>query len=92
MKKEQWISAMKASGIDASKQQFLVLILDQIQGKKQSEMLPAMLAAVNLARQKKISFSDDEIASFTKIMKKYLSAEEREKINLIQNIMRGMRH
>ena len=92
MKKEQWISAMKASGIDASKQQFLCLIMDQIQGKKQNEMLPSMLAAVNLARQKKISFTDREIASFTEIMKKYMSSEEIEKLNMIQNIMRGMRH
>lgn len=91
MNTEQIHSAMRASGFEPAKQQFLMMILQQMNGKSSAEMLPAMLAAVNLARQKNISFNEQEIDRFTNIMKQIMSPEELERWTMIQNMMRGMR-
>lgn len=90
MNQLDWINDPSLRNIDKNKIEFLLLLLNQSGKLKQSDMMPFMLAISAKAKNKNISFTQDEISAIVNVVKKNSSTEELERINKVLQLTKLM--
>jgi len=76
MDKPKWMSDPLVADISNDKLDFLNTIVLECKGKSQKEVMPKLMMGLKQAKEKKISFSGDEINRMMTAIKKYSTQEE----------------
>lgn len=91
MENENWMNNPSLKNIDKKKLQTLWTLTNQSAGKKQTDLLPFLMAAISQSKKDGVSFSADEVNTIIEVMKIGKSPEEIKKIDQIQMMMNMMK-
>ena len=90
MNNNSWANNPKLKNIDPNKLQMIMALADQGGNKKQSEMMPFLLAAASKSKSQGLTFTSDEIEVIIDVLKSGKSKEEIKKIEKMRSIMKMM--
>lgn len=91
MENENWMNNPSLKNIDKKKLQTLWTLTNQSAGKKQTDLLPFLMAAISQSKKDGLSFSADEVNTIIEVMKIGKSPEEIKKIDQIRMMMNMMK-
>lgn len=86
-----WMKDETLKDIEPYKLEFLQALVFETGNLKKEQLLPFFMAVAKRSKEQNISFSDEEIASVTQVIKKHASPEELTKIEKIM-AMRKKQH
>lgn len=86
----EWMKNPNLAGIDPAKLMMLQSLASQGSQKKQSEMLPFLMAAASSSRKNGTQFSRDEIDLIVEVLKSGKSQAEIAQIDRMMQIMKMM--
>lgn len=90
MTQSDWINDPSLHNIDKTKIEFLLMLLNQSGNLKQKDMMPFMLAITSKAKNKNISFTQDEITAIVNVVKKQSTPAELDRINKMLQLTKLM--
>lgn len=85
-----WMNDPKMKHIDKSKLILINELAKQSKGKKMKDILPLLLASMNTAKQKGVSFTNEEMEIVISVMKQNMNKEEQQKVDKIRQILSMM--
>ena len=83
MTNQSWMQDASLKNIDSSKLDFLQKLVFEMNGLKDKEKLPFLLALANRARKENISFSSEEMETIIATLKKYSTPEEVRRMDMM---------
>ncbi len=86
----KWMEEKSLSGIPHAKLEFLQIMLFESRNLKQEEMLPFFMSVIKISREKKISFTEEEMEAIMNVLKDHSSEEELKKMNQIMSMRKMM--
>ena len=75
------------NGMDAEKLNFIMNFASKEKPKNIRDAMPFLIANMNLAKKENIQFSNSEIRLIADILCKYLSPNEKEKVQRIMSML-----
>lgn len=78
-----WMNDESIKDIDSYKLEFLQALMFESSNLKKEQMLPFLMAVAKRGKEKKVSFSEDEINRIVTVLRKQASPEETAKIEKI---------
>ena len=75
------------NGMDSEKLEFIINFAQKDKPTNMKDAMPFLLANMNLAKKKKIQFTNPEIQLIAEILTKDLSPADKSKVNRIMSIM-----
>lgn len=76
--------------IPRAKLEFLQIMLFESKNLKQDEMLPFFMSVIKASREKRITFSEEEMEAVLGVLKEHSSDEELKKMNQIMSMRKMM--
>ncbi len=86
----KWMEEKSLADIPRTKLEFLQIMLFESKNLKQQEMLPFFMSVIKVSREKKISFSEEEMTAILEVLKAHSSEEELKRMNQIMNMRKMM--
>lgn len=84
-----WLDDPAVAHIDKSKLDFLQMLVFESNGLSKEQMLPFLMAVAKRSKEKKISFTEEEIETIIETLKKYSTPEDLEKMNKMISLYRS---
>ena len=78
-----WMNDESLKDIDSYKLEFLQALMFESNHLKKEQMLPFLMAVAKRGKEKKVSFSEEEINRIVAVLRKQASPEETAKIEKI---------
>ena len=78
-----WMNDESLKEIDSYKLEFLQALMFERKKMKKEQMLPFLMAVAKRGKEKKVSFSEEEINRIVAVLRKQASPEETAKIEKI---------
>ena len=78
-----WMNDESLKEIDSYKLEFLQALMFESNHLKKEQMLPSLMAVAKRGKEKKVSFSEEEINRIVAVLRKQASPEETAKIEKI---------
>ena len=78
-----WMNDESLKNIEPYKLQFLQALVFESSNLKKEQMLPFLMAVMKRGKEKKVSFSEDEISAIVAVLRKSATPEELSKIEKI---------
>lgn len=82
----EWMKDKSLSAIPMTKLEFLQIMLFESRNLKQQEMLPFFMSVIKASREKKISFTEEEMNAILEVLKAHSDEEELKRINQIMSL------
>ena len=88
IKNEQtlWMEDSKLKDIPKHKLEFLQIMVFESKNLKQEEMLPFFMSVMKISKEKKISFTQQEMELILSVLKEHATQEDIQKINQIMQM------
>lgn len=86
----EWMRDKSLSHIPHSKLEFLQIMLFESRKLKQEEMLPFFMSVIKISREKKITFTEEEMDSILEVLKEHSSSDELSRMNQIMQMRKSM--
>ena len=83
MTNQSWMQDASLKNIDSSKLDFLQKLVFEMNGLKDKEKLPFLLALANRARKEHISFSSEEMETIMAALKHYSTPEDVRRMDMM---------
>lgn len=83
---DEWMKNPKIQNMDSKKLALLSALASEGVNKKQNEMLPFFLSAMNTAKNNNINFDNDEKNILLDVLMQQLSPEEKKKAETIMKM------
>lgn len=81
--RNNWMKDNSLKDIDPYKLEFLQALMFESNNLKKEQLLPFLMAVAKRGKEKKVSFSDEEISKIVTVLRKEASPEEAAKIEKI---------
>ncbi len=85
-----WMSDPSLAHIEHAKLEFLQIMVFESRNLKQEEMLPFFMSVMKLSKEKKITFTEEEMNAILEVLKKHSSNAEINKINQIMSMRKSV--
>ncbi len=91
IKNEQtlWMEDSKLKDIPKHKLEFLQIMVFESKNLKQEEMLPFFMSVMKISKEKKISFTQQEMELILSVLKEHATQEDIQKINQIMQMRKS---